>query len=83
MYNMTRGLTCAAYGVQLSVDGESLSVGDPIIFAESQVSFSCCRKPIGINCAVRETVFSDRNASAAHCFRFDPSLQQTAGLCSN
>jgi len=80
---MSHGLTCAAYGVQLSVDGESLSVGDPIIFTESQVSFSGCWKPVSINRAVRETVFSNRNASAAHCFCFDPSLQQTSGLCSN
>ena len=42
---------CLAYGVQLPVDGESLSTGDPVIFTKPKISFSDCWKPDIINCA--------------------------------
>ena len=45
-------VNCVAYGVQLSVDGESLSTGDPVIFTEPKVSLSDCRKPDVVNCTI-------------------------------
>jgi len=72
----------AAHGVQLPVDGESLSVGDTVIFAESEVPFSSCWKPVGLNHTNREAVFSDCDAPFTHRLRADSPLQQTTGLFS-
>ena len=73
---------CVAYGVQLSVDGESLSTGDPAVFTKPEISFSDCWKPIIDDSTIWEAVFSNRHASAAYCVCIDAALQQTAGLSS-
>jgi len=43
------GLMCIAHGVQLPVDGKSLSVGHTVILAKSQVSVSGHWQPINFN----------------------------------